>query len=316
MGIEKTSPTTTRVQHLADSGSTPSVASYQTAFPSDLLGFMAMTSFYDRTAEKRAVDSDVPLDQIAPKARILAFNAIKPIYEATKLALQKQATFFQNWWDLYVPLPKVLVSDFSCYLCPRCLAKEAPVPIKDRGVDLTCEGRHRCRAASRELNNLTLDQKSRSGDNMFNDLYRNIDLWIPGKKLIVANMIAVPHGKDDDTIRKYIQKQYGIPNKYHLEDVHDFQRSPWILRLLRYGKIEPTHQQLDDFCSYCVGTYAILRIRVLDSVKYYTAYLASAESIENPNSDRPNDPTNPSRPLPAVEKSNSSVEGRSLFFTK
>jgi hypothetical protein len=81
------------VQHLADSGSTPLVASYQTAFPNDLLGFMAMTSFYDKTAEKRPVDSDVPLDQIAPKARVLAFNAIKPIYEATKLALQKQATF-------------------------------------------------------------------------------------------------------------------------------------------------------------------------------------------------------------------------------
>lgn len=269
------------LQQLADSGSTPSVASSQTAFSNDPLGLMAMMYFYDKTVQKRPVDSDVPLDQIAPKARNLAFNTIKPIYDATRLALQKQDTFFKNWMDLYVPIPKVLVSGFSCYLCPVCLAKEAPVPIKDRGVDLTCEGRHRCQAASHELNNLTLDQKSRLDDNMFNDLYLNIDLWIPGKKLIVANKIAVPLGKDDD-IRKYIQKEYDIPNKYHLEDVQDFQRSPWILRLLRDGKIEPTYQQLDDFCSYCVGTYAIFRIRARDSVMYYTAFLASVESIGKP----------------------------------
>ncbi len=53
------------------------------------------------------------------------------------------------------------------------------------------------------------------------------------------------------------------------------------MKLLHHGKIEPMPKELNDFCSYCVGTYAILRIRILDSVHYYIAFLASADSAEN-----------------------------------
>jgi hypothetical protein len=118
---------------------------------------------------------------------------------------------------------------------------------------------------------------------MFNELNLSIDLWIPGKKLIFAIKIAVPSGVDNETIRKYVQKKYDIPKKYHLEDVN-VKRSPWLPNLLRNGKIEPTSEQLDDFCAYCVGTYAILRVRDWDSFEYYAVFLASAESIEKPDS--------------------------------
>jgi hypothetical protein len=80
-----------------------------------------------------------------------------------------------------------------------------------------------------------------------------------------------------------IKEKYEIPNKYHLEDV-DFHRSPWIQKLLRNEKIEPTNEQLIDFSAYCVGTYAILRIRDLNLFEYYSVFLASAESIEKPES--------------------------------
>ena len=118
---------------------------------------------------------------------------------------------------------------------------------------------------------------------MFRALFLNIAQWIHAKKLIIAKKIDVPSENDDGINLKYIKEKYEIPNKYHLEDV-DLHRSPWIPKLLRNGKIEPTNEQLIDFCAYCVGTYAILRIRDLDLFEYYSVFLASAESIEKPDS--------------------------------
>ena len=118
---------------------------------------------------------------------------------------------------------------------------------------------------------------------MFNDLHGKIELWIPGKKLIVAKKIYVSGGKDEDTIRKNIQKEYDIPNRYHLEEI-DFQRSPWILKLMNDGKLEPTREDLIDFCAYCVGTYAIFQVRSRNTVDYYTVFLTSTGTIEKPNS--------------------------------
>ncbi len=63
---------------------------------------------------------------------------------------------------------------------------------------------------------------------MFNLLFHHIGLWIPGKKLILVNKIAVPDWGDDNTIRKYVEKEYGIPNKYYLVNVDDFERSTGI----------------------------------------------------------------------------------------
>jgi hypothetical protein len=241
-----------------------------------LIQMQLISELREVNSKLSGVESDVSADKINLKA---ARMLIKPAYDD----IQKQATFFKNWLDLYVPLPKVLVSGFSCYLCPRCLAQEPPIPIKDRGVDLTCEGRHFCRTTSHEFNNLTQNQRA---SNMFKELYRNIDLWIPGKKLIIAKKITVPSGIDDDSIRKYVENEYDVPNKYHLEDVDNL-RSPWIPKLLHNGKMEPTPQELDDFCCYCVGTYAILRIRDVVLFEYYSVFLSSAESIE-PDSRRPN----------------------------
>ena len=228
------------------------------------------------------VESGVPSDPTNLKAMKLAIKMAKPAYNEIK----KELTNLQNWLNLYFPFPKVLVSGFSCYLCPRCLAHELPVPIKDLGVDLTCQRRHHCRADSHEFNNLTSDRKSlesKLASYMFTELNLSIDLWIPGKRLIFAKKISVPSGKDNETVRKFVQEKYDIPNKYHLEDA-DLRRSPWIAKLLRDGKIEPTSEQLMDFCAYCVGTYAILRIRDLDLFEYYAVFLASAESIEKPDS--------------------------------
>ena len=231
-----------------------------------------MMLLYDKTVKERPVDSGVPSDPTHLKAMKLAIEMIKPFHNEMK----KERRNLKNWLNLYIPIPKVLVSGFSCYLCSRCLAQEVPVPIKNRGVDLTCEGRHRCRTGSLECNNLTLDKKSlesKLATYIFNELDLSIDLWIPGKKLIIANKITVPSGEDNETTRKYVQKKYDIPNKYHLEDV-DLHRSPWIPKLLRYGKIEPTNEQLIDFCAYCVGTYAILRVRDWDLFEYYSVFLS------------------------------------------
>ena len=136
-----------------------------------------------------------------------------------------------------------------------------------------------------EFNNLSLDEKSRLFKFMYNQLFLNIDLWIPGKKIILANKIDVPSGEDENNIRKYVEKKYDIPNKYHIEDVYDFQRSPWIVKLFYDGRLEPTREELIDFCAYCLGTYAILRIQPADS-EYYAVYLSSSESIEKLKSSR------------------------------
>ena len=89
------------------------------------------------------------VNQVNLKAMKLATKLIKPAWES----INKLSTFYQDFLDQNVPFPRVLVSGFSCYLCPHCSAKELPVPIKDRGVDLTCEGRHHYRTGSHEFNN-------------------------------------------------------------------------------------------------------------------------------------------------------------------
>ena len=213
----------------------------------------------------------------------LAYDIIKPIYDVMENALQKQHNQIQRLWQDYILIPKFLVSGFSSYICPYCSALEPTIPIKDRGVDLTCEGRHHCGTIRNNLNNRTSDQISRLATDLFNDLYGKIELLIPGKKLIVANRIKISEGKDEETIRKNVKKEYDVPNKYHLEEI-DFQRSPWISKLLSDGKLEPTGEQLNDFCHYCVGTYAIFEIRSPNSVDYYNVFLTSAESSEKRNS--------------------------------
>jgi hypothetical protein len=223
------------------------------------------------------LDGDVK--QVNSKATKLATKLIKPAWES----INKLSTFYQEFLDQNVPFPRVLVSGYSCYLCHKCLAREPPVPIKDLGIDLTCEGRHHCRTTGRSFNTISTYEKLKLGNEMFRALFLNIARWIHAKKLIIAKKIDVPSENDDGINLKYIKEKYEIPNKYHLEDV-DFHRSPWIQKLLRNGKIEPTNEQLIDFSAYCVGTYAILRIRDLDLFEYYSVFLASAESIEKPDS--------------------------------
>jgi hypothetical protein len=258
------------------------VNSNKLAFPKAFETFIQMelvTEIRNLNSKLSGVESDSQ----SKKALRLAFDAIKPIYAGTQLAIQNQQNYIRKMMEDYLLVPKLLISGFSAYLCPLCFAMESPVPIKDRGADLTCEGRHRCGTISDELKNLTSVQKSRLGSYMFINLHNNIELWIPGKKLIVANRIKVSEGKDEETIRKNVQKEYDVPNKYHLEEI-DFQRSPWILKLLSDGKIEPTREELTDFCAYCVGTYAIFEVRARNSVDYYTVFLTSTETIEKPNS--------------------------------
>jgi hypothetical protein len=242
----------------------------------NLESLIQMMMMYDRTVKERPVESGDPADATNLKARKLAIEMMKPFYNNMK----KELSTLRNWLNLYVPFPKVLVSGFSCYLCPLCLAQELSVPIKDRGVDLTCEGRHRCRAGSPAFDNVTLDRnwlEIKLANYMFAELNLSIDRWIPGKKLIFANKITVPGGKDNETIRKYVRDKYDIPKKNNLVDVN-VKRSRWLPELFCNGKIEPTSEQLDDFCAYCLGTYAIFRIRDWDLFEYYAVFLASAES--------------------------------------
>ena len=132
------------IQHLADSRSMRTNRSNQTAFPTNQESFIPMMYLYDLIAKKQPVQSTMTLAQINLLATKQATNMIKPIYDR----MQKQNALVQDWLHLYIPFPKVLVSGFSCYLCKHCATIELPIPIKDRGVDLTCEGRHRCRMGS------------------------------------------------------------------------------------------------------------------------------------------------------------------------
>lgn len=221
------------------------------------------------------------VDQVNLKAMKLATKLIKPAWEN----IRKLYTFFQDFLDLNVPLPRVLVSGYSCFLCHKCLAKEPPVPIKDRGVDLTCEGRHNCRTTNRNFNSISMDEKLKLGNDMFGALFLNIDLWIHGKKLIIAKKIDVPSEKDDAINLKYIKEKFDIPHKYHLEDINFF-GSDWIEKLLRDGQLAPTREELSDFCTYCVGTYAIFRVWGMSWVEYYSVFLTQV-SI-NERNERPN----------------------------
>ena len=145
------------------------------------------------------------------KAIRLALDAIKPIYAGTQFAIQNQQNYIQKMMEDYLLVPKFLISGFSSYLCPLCFALESPVPIKDLGIDLTCHGRHHCKINSDELKNLTSVQKSRLASYMFLNLHNNVELWIPGKKLIVGNRIKISEGKDEDTIRKTYKKNMMFP---------------------------------------------------------------------------------------------------------
>jgi hypothetical protein len=181
-------------------------------------------------------------------------------------------------WNGYFPLAKDMISGFSIHFCPICLIAQF-IPIKDLGIDLTCEGRHRCVIMrARSLNLMAENEPAKEGQlivQMFQELYMWINFWIPGKQLIVAEKITLPYRTDDRTDNPFVIKQYDIPKKYHLEKV-DFNRSPWIRTLFDNGKIEPTYAQLHDYCMYCHGTYAILKSHENNSFQYYSVFLARA----------------------------------------
>jgi hypothetical protein len=187
---------------------------------------------------------------------------------------------YQKALESYIIFPKAMISGFSCYLCPRCVKVESLTPIKDLGIDFTSEGRHRCPLSSKsDLNTLTQEQRENLKQlafKMFSNLEVNIQKWIPGKKIINAQIITVVNEKDDSVSRKGIEKKYDIPKKYHLEEVDNFERSPWVLRLLRDLKLEPTPTELTDFYYYCVGTYAIFRTPVNGHIHYYKTFLTPA----------------------------------------
>ena len=98
--------------------------------------------------------SGVKSDSQPNQTMRLAHDIIKPIYAAMEAALLKQHNQTQRLVQDYILIPKFLVSGFSSYLCPKCLALEPAVPIKGRGIDLTCQGRHHCKTIGNELNNL------------------------------------------------------------------------------------------------------------------------------------------------------------------
>lgn len=237
---------------------------------------------YDTTV-KRQSTSPITSEQQLKKTVNLATEATRPIYDGAKLAIQ-------NMWNLLVKLgadyiffPKNLFSGFSCFYCERCQVAESPIPIKDRGIDLTSEGRHHCTASKDRfvpISHFTPAQILKLGadmSNMFIFLNRYIELWIPGKKIIVAKRIDVPNGQGIENDLNYIEKRYDIPSRYHLQEIASLDKVSWLQRLLTYGKIEPTKEELEDFCAYCDGTYAIFQVRTRDSVEYYDVHLAPDE---------------------------------------
>jgi hypothetical protein len=214
-------------------------------------------------------------------------NLQETVRSASKLAEsyeQAAGRFVRKWCDLYYPLPKDMISGFSCNVCHKCLTKDYILPIKDIGFDLICLARHRCKVEDPSSPTATPEDRllklTQLGNQMFQELSMCIDFWIPGKRLIVANKIAVPDGNGKSTDRAYVQKHYGIHKKYYLEEI-DFNRSPWLRTLFDNGKIEPTAQQLIDYCAYCHGTYAILQSPGPDgdSFRYYSVFLAPPNII-------------------------------------
>ena len=213
-------------------------------------------------------------DQVNLKAFKLATKLIKPAWEE----LKKCTTFYQDFLESNVPLPRVLVSGYSCFLCQKCWAKEPPIPIKDRGVDLTCEGRHNCRTTALNFNRISMNEVKLVND-MFGALFINMEQWIKGEKLIIAKKIDVPSENDDVINLNHITEKFDIPNKYHLEDL-DYFRSDWIAKLLQDGQLAPTGQELIEYCTYCLGTYAIFRIRDVSRVGYYSVFLTISATNE------------------------------------
>lgn len=244
-----------------------------------------MMMMYDMTVKSQSTNP-IPSEQQIQKTIDLATEISRPIYDGAKLAVQNTENFLEKLWTNYIVFPKNLVSGFSCFYCQRCSVAESPIPIKDRGVDLTCEGRHRCPAKSEPttpISQITPAQRSKMEmdmGNIFNQLHGYIEFWIPGKKVIVASKIDVPTGQGNGNIRNYIQELYGVPSKYHLQDLPSLDKVPWISKLLGSGKIEPTERELRDFCSYCDGTYAILQVQTRELVEYYAVYLMQDENSQ------------------------------------
>jgi hypothetical protein len=235
---------------------------------------LILMMLHDRTQNK---EPTAPANQSLTDLVGLSSKLIEPIASEFRRSLEK--------WNDYYPLPKDLISGFSCHECSICLTKQV-IPIKDMGIDLICRSRHPCVVTEPSpLSSMPEDRLlklTQLGRQMFQELSMCIDFWIPGKRLIVANKITLPDGNDKSTDRVYVQKQYGIDKKYHLEEV-DFNRSPWLHTLFDNGKIEPTAEQLVD---YCHGTYAILQS---PDGNYYSAFLAPAKIIETDGPLEPSD---------------------------
>ncbi len=217
-----------------------------------MLPFMFMQKLHDSEPE-------VVRDEKFLKATLSAgVEAARPVYSAWERLLK-----------YFIPFPKALISGFSCHVCPRCETAEPLTPIKDLGIDLTAEGRHQCQSFFKALNNtssMTETQKSNLDQltsGALQALAWNINKWIPGQKIIRAILIKVARKEDDSITKKRIEKQFDIPKKYHLEQVDDFNRSPWLKRLMRIRRVEPDLQESQDFCAYCWVLMLFFEFRIM-----------------------------------------------------
>lgn len=167
-------------------------------------------------------------------------------------------------------IPRYEIAGFSGYACEKCLGVDIPLPIKDLGYDVTRKAKHRCGQNQPKSTNRG-EQLSRSYDLNVNLLLSYIKVWTGGKNIIVASIIGV--SEVGQSLSYHIKEKFDVPLRYYLTEPIELENTPWLKRLLLYGSLQPSDQELFDFCKCCSGTYAI--IPVVDSIGtfYYTVSL-------------------------------------------
>jgi len=173
-------------------------------------------------------------------------------------------------------VPKTRVKGLSGYLCNKCLTFSM-IPVLEPGYDMTERERHRCSVDQVKMDKVQSARTEQSDLELKNltvgMLINALNFYMPGEKYLVAtDLTSVFSGLISKVNYEAALNLIGIPHRWYLCRLEQNFKIPWVDRaILNLGKkINIENAELGDFLRTTKSTYAIFKIPMPNSVRYFS----------------------------------------------
>jgi hypothetical protein len=173
-------------------------------------------------------------------------------------------------------IPKIAVKGLSGHLCNKCLTFSM-IPVQEPGYDMTERERHRCSVDKAEMDKVQSARTEQSDlelkDLIVRMLINAVNFYMPGEKyLVAADLTSVFSGLISKVNYEAALNLIGIPDRWYLCRLEQNFKIPWVDRAIRNPgkKINIESAELADFLRTTRSTYAIFKIPMPNSVRYFS----------------------------------------------